>query len=127
MRDLNHKSEEAWSFLLEGKRDSSALRRLGYRGRILTVSVLGRGGSAAMDRVERVVILTDLDREGALLTSKYLKLFAHEGVETSLSERRRLRLASRGVFLHIENLGRFSETVGTGLEADGRPRPSEAP
>ena len=105
--------------LVEGKRDAIAVRALGYRGRILTVSILGRRGSAALHGVEKVVILTDLDREGALLTSRYLRFLTHEGIVTSLGERRRLRLASRGVFLHIENLGRFSKSEFRGLEADG--------
>ncbi|MDG6952718.1 MAG: hypothetical protein JRN49_00630, partial [Nitrososphaerota archaeon] len=127
VRDLNDKSEEGWSLLVEGPRDSLALRRLGYRGRVLMISVLGRCGAAALRGVGRVVILTDLDREGASLASKYLRLLVHEGIETSLSERRRLKPASRGVFLHIENLGRFSESGGARLEHDGPPRETEGP
>ncbi|MDG6911792.1 MAG: hypothetical protein JRN54_10845 [Nitrososphaerota archaeon] len=111
--------------LVEGKRDSMALRALGYRGRILAVSTLGRRGSAALRRVEKVVILTDLDREGVFLTSRYLRLLTHEGIVTSLGERRRLRLASRGIFLHIENLGRFSKSGTSNLELDGHLRGTE--
>ncbi|MDG6942384.1 MAG: toprim domain-containing protein [Nitrososphaerota archaeon] len=125
VRDLNDKSEEGWSLLVEGPRDYVALKELGYRGQVFTISVLGRGGYAALRGVTKVVILTDLDREGTLLASKYLRLLAHEGIKASLSERRRLRSASRGVFLHIENLSRFSESSTARVEPDGPPREIE--
>lgn len=118
--DLNDKSEDGWSVLVEGKRDSIALRTLGYRGRILTVSVLGKRGPAALGGVEKMVILTDMDREGTLLASKYSKSLIHGGIATSLGERSKLRLASRGVFLQIENLGKFAKESSS-LEPDGPP------
>jgi len=108
-RDLNVLSEEGWSVLVEGQRDESALRSLGYRGKVVLVSAVKRKGVEAFNGSRKVVILTDLDREGAFLASSYLKLLAHEGFRTSLAERRRLKRASRGVFLHIENLSRFEE------------------
>ncbi len=76
----------------------------------MTVSLMGRNGAAALIGLKKVVILTDLDREGTLLASKFVKRLNHEGIETSLSERRRLKAASRGVFLHVENLVRFART-----------------
>ncbi|MDG7013722.1 MAG: hypothetical protein JRN46_05795 [Nitrososphaerota archaeon] len=123
--DLNDKSEDGWSVLVEGKRDSIALRTLGYKGRILTVSVLGKSGSAALGGVEKMVILTDMDREGALLASKYSRSLIHEGFVTSLGERSKLRLASRGVFLQIENLGKFAKVEASSLEPDGPPGVAE--
>jgi 5S rRNA maturation endonuclease (ribonuclease M5) len=111
VRDLNHRSEDGWSLLIEGPRDQSALRKLGYRGRLMTVSSLGRHGAVALREAAGVVILTDLDREGGVLAARYVKRLNHEGFRTSLSERRRLKAASRGVFLHIENLSRFAEAT----------------
>jgi 5S rRNA maturation endonuclease (ribonuclease M5) len=107
IRDLNNSSEDGWSLLVEGPRDEEALRMLGYRGDLLTVSRLGRKGKAS-GCTGKVIILTDLDREGTVLASNYIKRLNHEGVKVSLRERRRLKAASRGVFLHIENLGRFA-------------------
>jgi 5S rRNA maturation endonuclease (ribonuclease M5) len=66
---------------------------------------------AAFEGSGKVVILTDLDREGAVLASRYLKALTHEGIRASLAERRRLKHASRGVFLHIENLSRFADSL----------------
>ena len=55
-----------------------------------------------------MMILTDLDSEGRRLAARYMKFLAQEGIPPSLSQRRRLSKASRGVFLHIENLRRFA-------------------
>jgi 5S rRNA maturation endonuclease (ribonuclease M5) len=109
IRDLNDLSKEGWSVLVEGQRDEKALRKLGLRGRIATISSVRRRGIRAFGDSRNVILLTDLDREGAVLTSRYLKELSHEGLCISLSERRRLKHASRGVFLHVENLSRFEE------------------
>ncbi len=108
VRDLNNRSEDGWSLLVEGMRDRRALRKLGYDGPLLTVNLVGRSGSSALQGATKVIILTDLDREGTILASKFVRGLNHEGIETSLSERRRLKAASRGVFLHVENLARFA-------------------
>ena len=94
--------------MVEGLRDQSALRKLGYSGNLVTVSQLGRRGPQIFGVASGVVILTDLDREGAILASRFVKVLSHERFKTSLAERRRLKAASKGVFLHIENLGRFA-------------------
>jgi 5S rRNA maturation endonuclease (ribonuclease M5) len=111
VHDLNQMSEDGWALLVEGKRDERALRELGYRGVIATVSSRARMGGKAFGKFKKVIILTDLDREGGTLAARFIKSLSHEGFLTSLAERRRLKSASKGVFLHIENLSRFSETV----------------
>ena len=110
IRDLNQMSDEGWSLLVEGLRDERALRRLGYGGPLVTITRLGRAGAGAFNGVKKVVVLTDLDREGALLASKAVRSLGHEGIRTSLCERRRLKAASMGVFLHIVILSRFAKT-----------------
>jgi 5S rRNA maturation endonuclease (ribonuclease M5) len=109
VRDLDDLSEAGWALLVEGPRDARAMRRLRYEGQLVTVGALGRRGVGALEGVRKVVIMTELDREGATLAARFVKSLTHEGVKTSLSERRRLKAASRGVFLHIENLSRFGE------------------
>jgi 5S rRNA maturation endonuclease (ribonuclease M5) len=126
--DLNHSSEDGWSLLVEGLRDRRALRKLGYDGALVTVSLMGRNGPRALNGAKKVVILTDLDREGTVLASKFVRSLAHEGIRTSLSERRRLKAASRGVFLHVENLSRFARPEGIHWEpvtGDTPPKPSK--
>jgi 5S rRNA maturation endonuclease (ribonuclease M5) len=107
--ELNQLSADGWATLIEGKRDERALRRLGYAGPVVQASEQGRGASAAASRYRGVVILTDLDKEGGRLAARYSRVLAHEGIRVSTAQRKRLLVASRGVFRHIENLGRFSE------------------
>ncbi len=113
IRDLNLLSDEGWSVLVEGRRDERALRKLGFRGQVVLISSLGRTGVEAFGDSKKVVILTDLDREGAVLASRHLKSLKHEGLRVSLAERRRLKHASRGIFLHVENLSRFEDSSPT--------------
>jgi 5S rRNA maturation endonuclease (ribonuclease M5) len=108
--DLNNLAEDGWYLLVEGQRDARALRKLGFRGDLVTVSSLGRRGAPALKATNKVVILTDLDREGAVLAARFVKRLSHSGFRTSLKERLRLKNASHGVFLHIENLARFALT-----------------
>ena len=107
VRDLDRLSDEGWCVLVEGARDQRAMRALGYEGGMCTVSQFARNRKRATGTARGVVILTDLDREGAVLAARFVKLLRHEGLRTSLNERRRLKAISRGVFLHIENLSRF--------------------
>jgi 5S rRNA maturation endonuclease (ribonuclease M5) len=110
VHQLNQLSDDGWGVLVEGKRDASAMRGLGYVGVLATVSAVSRMGAKALAPAKKVVILTDLDREGRVLAGRYIRLLSHEGLRTSLSERQRLRAASRGAFRHIENLSRFSDS-----------------
>ncbi len=106
--DLNQMALEGWGVIVEGKRDEKAVRTLGYVGPLVTIASIGRLGIEALLPLRKFVILTDLDREGRVLAARYVKMLSHEGLKTSLIERKRLRLASRGVFRHVENLSRFS-------------------
>jgi len=110
VHQLNQMADEGWAVLVEGKRDANAVRGLGYNGVLATVSSVSKQGARAIAPARKVVILTDLDREGRVLAARFIKLLSHEGIRTSLAERRRLRVASRGAFRHIENLSRFAET-----------------
>ena len=107
--DLNHLSEDGWSVLVEGPRDKRALHKLGFRGNAVTISSLVKSGNIVFAGGKKVVILTDLDREGGVLTSRYIKRLTHDGLRVSLKERLRLKNASHGVFLHVENLSRFAQ------------------
>ncbi len=111
VKELNDLSSEGGAVLVEGKRDVEALVGLGYSGPLFTVSIL-TANAASRERlrkgVSKMVILTDMDAEGRRLASRYVKFLAKEGVPVSLAQRRRLSKASRGVFLHVENLRRFS-------------------
>lgn len=117
-KELNELSQEGAAVLVEGKRDVVAMRGLGYAGPIFTVSILtSRAPTREKLRaqVRKMIIMTDLDSEGRRLASRYMKFLTKEGIQVSLDQRRRLSKASKGVFLHIENLRRFS-AGGLGLK-----------
>jgi 5S rRNA maturation endonuclease (ribonuclease M5) len=112
VKELNDLSLEGGAVLVEGKRDVLALRGLGYSGHLFSVSILTSSEAARQrlrDEVRTMVILTDFDAEGRRLASRSVRFLEREGIRSSLSQRRRLSQASRGVFLHIENLRRFAE------------------
>ncbi|HVC26581.1 MAG TPA: toprim domain-containing protein [Nitrososphaerales archaeon] len=111
VKELNDLSADGAAVLVEGKRDVAALEGLGYTGPVFTVSIL-TSSAAAREKlrkdVTKMVVLTDLDSEGRRLASRYLRFLSNEGIEASMAQRRRLSKASRGVFMHIENLRRFA-------------------
>lgn len=110
VKELNDLSAEGAAVLVEGKRDAGALAGLGYRGPVYTIAILTSNAvhrEKLRNEVTKMIILTDLDREGRRLASRYVKFLSSEGIPASLAQRRRLSKATRGVFLHIENLSRF--------------------
>ena len=110
--ELNRLAAEGCVVLVEGVRDVRAMRGVGYRGDIMSVSSVKRKESESLLTVsKRVIIMTDLDPEGRRLAARFAKSFTHRGLSISLDQRRRLLLASRGVFRHIENLKRFSQLM----------------
>ena len=114
VKELNDLSGEGAAVLVEGKRDAKALAGLGYSGPLFTVAILTSSVAARerlREEVRQMIILTDLDSEGRRLASKYVRFLTQEGVKPSLAQRKRLSEASRGVFLHIENLGRFARSA----------------
>ena len=111
--ELNDLSQEGDVLLVEGTRDAEAMRGVGYRGVMVTISSIRRGNSKArLGASRRVIIMTDLDREGRQLAARYAKSFTHSGLAISLLHRKRLLVASRGVFRHVENLRRFAYRFG---------------
>ena len=122
VKELNDISSAGGAVLVEGKRDVLALRGLGYSGRMFSSNVLAASEASRQELRETaglVVILTDLDSEGRRLASRYVKFLATEGLKSSLAQRKRLAAATKGVFLHIENLSRFAPEAGS---AEGGPR-----
>ena len=109
--ELNTLAAEGWVVLVEGPRDASAMTGLGYRGALITVSSLARSGTQALEKAAGVIIMTDLDREGRQLAARYTRRLSHDGFQTSLLQRKRLLVASRGVFRHVENLSRFANQL----------------
>jgi len=91
--------------IVEGKRDSNALKKLGYDGKILEFHKF-RGMNDFADsvaRYNRLIILFDRDRKGRALTSKTIQLLQRR-TKVDLSFKRKLRLITKGKIMFIEQL-----------------------
>ena len=91
--------------VVEGKRDSSALKKLGYSGKILEFHRFGGMinfiDSAA--KYERLIILFDRDKKGRTLTGKTIQLLQRR-TKVDLSFKRKLRMITKGKIMFIEQL-----------------------
>ena len=91
--------------VVEGKRDSSALKKLGYSGKILEFHRFG-GMINFIDSVakyERLIILFDRDKKGRTLTEKTIQLLQRR-TKVDLSFKRKLRIITQGKIMFIEQL-----------------------
>jgi len=91
--------------VVEGKRDSVALKKIGYSGKVLEFHKFG-GMIKFVDSVskyEKIIILFDADKKGRHLTGKAIQLLERR-TKVDLSYKRKLREISRGKIKFIEQL-----------------------
>jgi len=91
--------------IVEGKRDSEALRKIGFSGKVLELHKFG-GMIKFVDFVakyDRVIILLDGDRKGKYLTAKLIKQLQRR-TKIDLSFKRRLVSITKGKIRFIEQL-----------------------
>ncbi len=91
--------------IVEGKRDSNALRKLGHTGKILEFHRFA-GMVAFADSVakyERLIILFDRDKKGRTLTGKTIQLLQRR-TKVDLTFKRKLRTITKGKIMFIEQL-----------------------
>jgi len=101
---LNSKSDSA--VIVEGKRDSEALKKLGFSGRVLEFHKF-RGLRKFVDLVSEynsLIILLDRDRKGRYLTTKIVEQLERR-VKIDLSFKRKLVSITKGKVRFIEELG----------------------
>jgi len=91
--------------IVEGKRDSNALEKLGYSGKILEFHRF-RGMINFVDSVtkyKRLIILFDIDKKGKTLTAKTIRLLQRR-TKVDLSFKRKLRIITQRKIMFIEQL-----------------------
>ena len=91
--------------IVEGKRDSEALRKIGFSGKVLELQKFG-GMIKFVDFVakyDRVIILLDGDRKGRYLTGKIIEQLQHR-TKVDLSFKRKLVSITKGKIRFIEQL-----------------------
>lgn len=91
--------------IVEGKRDSNALRKLGYTGKVLEfhrfAGMVDFADSVA--KYERLIILFDRDKKGRTLTGKTIQLLQRR-TKVDLSFKRKLRIITKGKIMFVEQL-----------------------
>ena len=91
--------------IVEGKRDSAALKKIGYSGKVLELHKFG-GMIKFVDYVakyQRLIILLDGDRKGRYLTGKIIEQLQHR-TKVDLSFKRKLVSITKGKIRFIEQL-----------------------
>jgi 5S rRNA maturation endonuclease (ribonuclease M5) len=91
--------------IVEGKRDSSALKKLGYTGKVLEFHRFGGmvNFTDSVSKYKRLIILFDRDKKGRTLTGKTIQLLQRR-TKIDLSFKRKLRIITKGKIMFIEQL-----------------------
>ncbi len=91
--------------VVEGKRDSIALKKLGYSGKILEFHRFGGivNFTDSVAKYKNLIILFDRDKKGRYLTGKTIQLLQRR-TKVDLSYKRRLRVITKGKIMFIEQL-----------------------
>ncbi len=91
--------------IVEGKRDSVALKKLGYSGKVLEFHRFGGmvNFTDSVSKYKRLIILFDRDKKGRKLTGKTIQLLQRR-TKIDLSFKKRLREITKGKIMFIEQL-----------------------
>lgn len=112
--DLN--SEHESIVIVEGKRDSAALKKLGFTEQILEFHRFG-GITKFADSVshhKNLIILFDSDRKGKYLTRRVIEQLEHR-TRIDLSYKKKLIEITNGRIRAIEELIRYEPFVGRSI------------
>jgi len=91
--------------IVEGKRNSNALKKLGYTGKVLEFHRFGGMVNFAdsVAKYDRLIILFDRDKKGRALTGKTIQLLQRR-TRVDLSFKRKLHMITKGKIMFIEQL-----------------------
>ena len=98
-------TEENSVVVVEGKRDSRALKKLGHTGKVLEFYRFGGmiNFTDFVAKYERVIILFDIDKKGKTLTEKTIQLLQRR-TKVDLSFKRKLREITSGKITSVEQI-----------------------
>jgi len=91
--------------VVEGKKDSIALKKLGYIGKVLEFYRFGGmiDFTDSVAKYKNIIILFDRDKKGRTLTGKTIQLLQRR-TKIDLSFKRKLRGITKGKIMFIEQL-----------------------
>ena len=90
---------------VEGKRDVSALRNIGFSGKVIEFHKFGGVVNFAdfVAKYEKIIILFDRDRKGRYLTGKTIQLLERR-IKIDLSFKKKLVVITKGKIRFVEQL-----------------------
>jgi len=113
---LNHESENGSIIVVEGKRDSEALTKLGFIGEV-TVYNRFKGVLDFVDSHQltdkKIILLLDMDRTGKYLTSRLVSLLQQMGSNVNLTYKKKLCEITNGKVRHVEDIGSYQSLLGS--------------
>ncbi len=91
--------------VVEGKRDSIALKKLGYSGKVLEFYRFGGmvNFTDSVAKYKNLILLFDRDKKDRRLTAKTVQLLQRR-TKIDLSFKRKLRVITKGKIMFIEQL-----------------------
>lgn len=101
---------------VEGRRDTAALRMIGYAGRIIEFHRFGGIGNFVDHAAgyDTVIVLFDGDRKGRYMTGRVTRMLQRR-TNVDLSFRRRLRKVTRGRITFIEQLACYEPVAAPAI------------
>lgn len=75
--EIKEYSERGVTLIVEGKKDRDSLRKIGFKGPIITISGVKVHEIVEKNRGREVIILTDFDKEGERLAATILSYMAN--------------------------------------------------
>ncbi len=107
---MEKQSEAGVPIIVEGRRDETALRRLGISGTILCLKAAGEPRLKFIERLDgskRAIVLTDFDREGGELGTWLYQELSHRGIHVDNQVWRKIRGLARTEVRSVEELPSF--------------------
>jgi len=91
--------------VVEGKRDTAALKKLGFSGQIIEFHKFGGIVNFAdyVARYEKLIVIFDRDKKGRYLTGKTIQLLQRR-TKIDLSFKRKLTVITKGKIRFVEQL-----------------------
>ena len=103
---IHKENQNGAAIIVEGRNDESALRHVGLSGRIIRFKSSGRRLSDFVNAIQsqRVIVLTDFDREGRELAVRIREELMHRGIHVNDVARKQLAVAVKPEAAKIEEI-----------------------
>jgi 5S rRNA maturation endonuclease (ribonuclease M5) len=111
---ISEESGKGGVIVVEGNRDRDSLREIGITGSILCLQSSRKntlGFVEGLHDVDKVIILTDFDREGVRLAKRLARVLSAERIRNNLVLWQELRRLTRGDIRSIEELPKYYQRL----------------